>query len=148
VRLSLKLNGSPFETEARASLLLIDLLRTQGLTGTKLGCAVGVCGACTVLVDDEPVSSCLYLAACAGGRDVWTIEGVADRFPEIVNAFVEHEGFQCGACTPGQVVAVAALKLRAESLDEAGVREYLAGNLCRCTGYGTIIEAARAALGA
>lgn len=140
------LNGEPREADVPATASLLDVIRDLGLTGTKAGCRIGVCGICSVLVDDLPVSSCLYLAHCADGADVWTAEGIARASPDVVDAFVECEGLQCGICTPGQVVA--ALAARAElgpAADEAQLREYLVGNLCRCTGYTTIIEAAKAA---
>jgi aerobic-type carbon monoxide dehydrogenase small subunit (CoxS/CutS family) len=147
MRLELELNGEPVALDVRGDALLLDVVRQLGLTGTKEGCGVGVCGACTVLVDDDPVSSCICLAGCAQGRRVWTVEGVARRHPELVAAFVEHEGVRCGACTAGQLVAAAALGLAGGGRDERAVREYLAGNLCRCTGYRSIVDAVRAALG-
>src|SRR5262249_6626577 len=103
------LNGEPFEADVEALTVLLDLLRGRGMTGTKEGCGVGVCGACAVLVDGSPVSSCLMPVPCCEGADVWTAEGLARREPALVDAFLEHEALQCGACTPGQVVAAAAL---------------------------------------
>jgi carbon-monoxide dehydrogenase small subunit len=147
MKVELRLNGEPVQADLPGDALLLELVRGRGLTGTKEGCGAGVCGACTVLVDDDPVSSCLYLAGCAQGREVWTVEGIARRHPELVDAFVEREGLQCGACTPGQVVMAAALKRRGGSPDERAVREFLAGNLCRCTGYQAIVASVRAALG-
>src|SRR5205807_1034351 len=141
------LNGEPVQVDAPADTLLLDLIRERGLHGTKEGCGVGVCGACTVLVDREPVSSCIYLAGCAERREVWTAEGVARREPDLVEAFMAHEGLQCGACTPGQLVMAAALRLRGGDADETAVRDFLAGNLCRCTGYRSIVAAVRSALG-
>lgn len=140
MRLHARVNGAAFEADVPATASLLDTLRAAGLTGTKEGCRVGVCGLCTVLVDDRPVSSCLFLAGCAEGADVWTVEGMATRAPWAVEAFVEHEGMQCGICTPGQVVAVASMDR--DIATEPEVRRYLSGNLCRCTGYGTIVEAA------
>jgi aerobic-type carbon monoxide dehydrogenase small subunit (CoxS/CutS family) len=148
VRLSFTLNGEAVRTTASPGVLLVDLVRDLGLTGTKEACGVGVCGLCTVLVNDLPVSSCLYLAACADGADVWTAEGLASREPGLIDAFVEHEGMQCGICTPGQVAAAAALAREKPAADEADSREYLAGNLCRCTGYQTIAASVRAYLAA
>lgn len=143
---SFRLNGEVVRAEAATTTLLLDTIRGMGRTGTKEGCGVGVCGACTVLVDDLPVSSCIYLTAAAEGRDVWTVEGIAQRAPELVDAFVEHEGMQCGICTPGQVVSAFALALEGGPPDEARIREHLSGNLCRCTGYGTIVESVAAYL--
>lgn len=145
VRLSL--NGEPREVNVPATASLLDVLRDLGLTGAKAGCRIGVCGVCSVLVDSLPVSSCLYLAHCADGADVWTAEGLAKASPEVVDAFVRCEGMQCGICTPGQVVAaVAAREELGPAVDESQLREYLVGNLCRCTGYATILAAAKAAL--
>ncbi len=147
MRLRLGLNGEPVTAEAAGDTMLLELVRGLGLLGTKEGCGVGVCGACTVLVDDQPVSSCIYLAGCAQGREVWTVEGVARREPGLVEAFLDNEGVQCGACTAGQLVMAAALRLRGADPGEAAVRDFLAGNLCRCTGYGSIVESVRSALG-
>jgi aerobic-type carbon monoxide dehydrogenase small subunit (CoxS/CutS family) len=143
VLVRLRINGEHLEADVPATALLLDLIRDRGLTGTKAGCRIGVCGVCTVLVDDLPVSSCLYLAHCADGADVWTVEGIARRDPEIVDAFVRCEGMQCGICTPGQVVTTVAARAELGSHPAAAeLREYFAGNLCRCTGYQTIMEAA------
>jgi aerobic-type carbon monoxide dehydrogenase small subunit (CoxS/CutS family) len=135
-------NGSAFTADAPATASLLDVLRAAGLTGTKEGCRIGVCGVCTVLVDGLPVSSCLYLAGCAAGTEIMTVEGVAARRPEVVDAFVDCEGMQCGICTPGQVVTVASMPPDVQ--DEDAIRRYLGGNLCRCTGYAGIVDAARA----
>jgi len=148
VKLSFTLNGEAVRTTAEPGVLLVDLVRDLGLTGTKEACGVGVCGLCTVLVNDLPVSSCLYLAACAEGADVWTVEGLASREPGLIDAFVEHEGMQCGICTPGQVAAAAALARENPAASEADIREYQAGNLCRCTGYQTIAASVRTYLAA
>lgn len=148
MELSFRLNGQPARASASPGALLVDVVRDLGLTGTKEACGVGVCGLCTVLVNDLPVSSCLYLAACAEGSEVWTAEGLAGRDPRLIDAFAEHEGMQCGICTPGQVVAAAALALDDPGADEAGIREHQAGNLCRCTGYQTIAASVRAYLAA
>jgi aerobic-type carbon monoxide dehydrogenase small subunit (CoxS/CutS family) len=115
---------------------LLDVLREEcGLTGTKEGCGEGECGACTVLLDGEPVNACLVPLAQVRGREVITVEGVSDR---IADAFARHGGTQCGFCTPGIVMAAAVLGPRP---DAARVREALAGNLCRCTGYSGIVRA-------
>ena len=143
MKLSFTLNGSPAEADVPADTLLVDLLRGRGLTGTKEACGVGVCGVCTVLVNDVPVSSCIYLAACAQDAAVWTVEGLAREEPALVRAFVEQEGMQCGICTPGQVVTAAALARQRPGATDAEIREFQAGNLCRCTGYQTIAAAVR-----
>ncbi|HYZ57522.1 MAG TPA: (2Fe-2S)-binding protein [Streptosporangiaceae bacterium] len=148
MKLSFTLNGEAVKAETEPGVLLVDLIRELGLTGTKEACGVGVCGLCTVLVDDLPVSSCLYLAACADGASVWTVEGLAREEPELVRAFAEQEGMQCGICTPGQVVAAAALARENPAATEEEIREHQAGNLCRCTGYQTIAASVRAYLAA
>jgi aerobic-type carbon monoxide dehydrogenase small subunit (CoxS/CutS family) len=145
--LRLRLNGEPVTARVPAETFLLDFLRDRGLAGTKEGCGVGVCGACTVLVDGEPVSSCLFLAGAAEGAEVWTVEGVARRSPGLVEAFAEHEGLQCGICTPGQVVSAFALLARNPQPDDAEMRAWMAGNLCRCTGYASIRRAILAASG-
>ena len=143
------LNGLPVEVDARTGASLLDVIRGLGLTGAKAGCRIGVCGVCSVLVDGLPVSSCLFLAPCADGSDVWTAEGIAQAHPEVTAAFVRCEGMQCGICTPGQVVAAtAALAELGSAAGEDELREYLIGNLCRCTGYNTIIAAAQEAAAA
>jgi carbon-monoxide dehydrogenase small subunit len=140
VLLKLTLNGLAVSTETTTTASLLDVLRDTGLSGTKEGCRVGVCGLCTVIVDDKPVSSCLYLAACAQDADVWTVEGIAERQPELIDAFVAADGMQCGICTPGQIVAIASMGPEVQGED--AVRRYLSGNLCRCTGYVSIVAAA------
>jgi carbon-monoxide dehydrogenase small subunit len=137
------LNGEPTEVDADAETLLVDYLRLNGYTGTKEGCGVGVCGACTVLVNDVPVSSCIYLLPCAEGADIWTVEGLTAKDAKLLEAFVEKEGMQCGICTPGQVVSAYALGLDNPGADEDEIRAFMAGNLCRCTGYVTITESVR-----
>jgi carbon-monoxide dehydrogenase small subunit len=146
VKLSFILNGQSRETDIEPGLLLVDVIRELGLTGTKEACGVGVCGLCTVLVDGLPVSSCLYLAACAAGAEVWTVEGLAREEPALIRAFVDNEGMQCGICTPGQVMAAAALARERPDATEAEIREQMAGNLCRCTGYQTIAASVRSYL--
>src|SRR5215468_11307966 len=124
---------------------LADALREDcGLTGTHLGCEHGICGACTVLVDDEPVRSCLMFAVQAEGARVRTVEGLAngDKLHPLQQAFWDHHGLQCGYCTPGMIMAALALvDEHGPGLTEAGVREGLEGNLCRCTGYHNIVRA-------
>ncbi len=153
MKLHVTVNGRPLATEVDPTSNLLDLLRGQGLTGTKQGCGVGVCGLCTVLVDGLPVSSCLYLAACAEGTAVTTVEGVAEADPALIDAFVDAEAMQCGICTPGQVMMAAAIAngatgvgLHADGRVDEELRRVLGGNLCRCTGYLAIIEALKAYL--
>jgi aerobic-type carbon monoxide dehydrogenase small subunit (CoxS/CutS family) len=146
VKLSFTLNGEPVAADVAPDELLVEVIRGLGLTGTKQGCGVGVCGLCTVLVGDRPVSSCLYLAACAEGEQVWTAEGLARAEPALIRAFAEQEGMQCGICTPGQVVTAAALAREHPAATDAELRHHQAGTLCRCTGYQTIFAAVRAYL--
>jgi carbon-monoxide dehydrogenase small subunit len=138
------LNGRPCQAEAPAHWTLLDLLRDGlALHGTKFGCGEGVCGTCTVLLDDEPVRSCLVLAARIRGRAVITVEGL-DREGEpdtLQVAFVRAGAVQCGFCTPGMLLSVRALLAANPAPSEHDVREALAGNLCRCTGYTKIVEA-------
>jgi aerobic-type carbon monoxide dehydrogenase small subunit (CoxS/CutS family) len=146
MKLSFTLNGEAIETDSPPTAMLVDIIRGLGLTGTKEGCDVGVCGLCTVLVNDLPVSSCLYLAGCADGADIWTAEGLARSEPALAGAFAEHEGMQCGICTPGQVVAAAALRRQNPDATDDEIREHQTGNLCRCTGYQTIAASVRSYL--
>ena len=140
--MKLTLNGTPRELDAHPLKRLLDVLREDcALTGTKEGCGEGECGACTVLVDGEPVNSCLVPAAHAADTRVTTIEGLGGRHP-LQRAFVEHGGAQCGICTPGMIMAAVALGPR-PSIDD--IRVGLAGNLCRCTGYSAIYESIRRA---
>ena len=138
------LNGAPCEVELEPRELLIDVLRERlRLTGTKRSCDVQVCGACTVLIDGLPVSSCTTLGVEAAGRKVLTIEGLAagGNLHPIQQAFVEHGALQCGFCTPGMVLAVNALLALDPAPDESEIRHFLRGNLCRCTGYVKILDA-------
>jgi aerobic-type carbon monoxide dehydrogenase small subunit (CoxS/CutS family) len=144
VEIALSVNGAPVARDVAPQELLLDFLRdTLGLTGAKKSCEVQVCGACTVLVDGLPVSSCCYLAADADGREVTTIEGLAERpeFERIEEAFTRHAGLQCGFCTPGMLLTVSALLESGELGSEWEIKHNLAGNLCRCTGYRGILEA-------
>jgi aerobic-type carbon monoxide dehydrogenase small subunit (CoxS/CutS family) len=147
VEIELRLNGEAARLGIDPQDLLLDVLRDRlGLTGAKRSCDVQVCGACTVLLDGEPVSACCTLAYEAGGRDVLTVEGLADRpeFAALEEAFVRRTALQCGYCTPGMLLTISAL-LEAGELadDEEVVRRALAGNVCRCTGYRAIVDAAR-----
>ena len=146
--LSLAVNGRVREDAVEDNLLLIDYLRIRrGLTGTKRGCDGGECGACTVLIDGEPRLSCLTLAASCEGRAVETIESQNQNgtLSTLQRAFHEKLGTQCGFCTPGMIMAAAALLRRNPRPSEAEIREGLGGNLCRCTGYVKIIEAVQEA---
>ena len=137
-------NGTAHDLEVPPSRTLVDLLRDElGLTGTKEACGVGVCGACTVLVDGRMVASCIMLAAQAEGAAVVTIEGIADgeRLHPLQQAFVDAGGLQCGICTPGQVVAAKALLDANPAPTEDEISDWMMGNLCRCTGYYQIREA-------
>lgn len=142
--LKLNVNGELFELEIPAHRTLLDVLRNDlGLKGTKEGCGAGECGACTVLLDGEPVNSCLVIALQADGRRVTTIEGLTEgeRLHPIQEAFIQHGAIQCGFCTPGMILSAKALLERNPNPDEREVREAIVGNLCRCTGYQKIVEA-------
>ena len=142
--MQLILNGKRLRLDAHPLKRLLDVLREDcGLTGTKEGCGEGECGACTVLVDGEPVNSCLVPVAQVDGARVTTIEGLRGRHP-LQRAFVEHGGAQCGICTPGMIMAAVALGSK-PSMDD--MRTGLAGNLCRCTGYSAIYRSIRKASG-
>jgi aerobic carbon-monoxide dehydrogenase small subunit len=149
--INLTLNGRPIGAEVEDSRLLIEFLREDlKLTGTKESCGVGVCGACTVLLDGKPISACLALAVHADGCVVTTIEGIAegDRLHPLQEAFLAHGGFQCGICTPGQILAAKALLDANPHPTRAEIQHWMMGNLCRCTGYYKIIESIAAAAGA
>ena len=150
-RIKLTLNGKSIGCEVEDSRLLVEFLREDlKLTGTKESCGVGVCGACTVLLDGKPVSSCLTLAVHADGCAITTIEGIAegDRLHPLQEAFLAHGGFQCGICTPGQILAAKALLDANPRPTRAEIQDWMMGNLCRCTGYYKIIESIAAAAGA
>jgi|SRR5690606_4998223 carbon-monoxide dehydrogenase small subunit len=140
------LNGAPTTMECADHELLIDAIREQlGLTGTKRSCDMEVCGACSVLVDGLSVSSCTTLAAEVDGKELVTVEGLADgdQLNPVQQAFVDHAAVQCGFCTPGMVISVQALAMDHPDADDETIREYLSGTICRCTGYVRILEAAR-----
>jgi carbon-monoxide dehydrogenase small subunit len=133
-----ELNGDPLRP-------LLDALREDlGLKGAKPGCGEGRCGACTVLVDGLPVVSCLYPVALTGGKSVQTVEGLSDGegLTPLQDSLLEHGAVQCGACTPGMIVSLTALLARDEAVTEDSVRDALAGNVCRCTGYHQLVQAA------
>jgi carbon-monoxide dehydrogenase small subunit len=146
IEIAVTLNGENRSAEVEPRELLIDVLRNHFcLTGTKRSCDVEVCGACTVLVDGLPVSSCTTLAADVDGGEVLTIEGLSDKgqLDPVQRAFVEHGALQCGFCTPGMVLAVKSLLAQHPNPSEETIRHYLRGNICRCTGYVKIIEAVK-----
>jgi len=145
---TLVVNGDEYTLAVKANTLLVNVLRDMlDLTGTKKGCELGDCGSCTVLLDGRPVNSCLVLAVEADGHEVTTIEGVAqnDRLDRIQEAFIENAAIQCGYCTPGMILSAKALLTRNPHPTEAEVRQAIAGNLCRCTGYVNIVKAVLAA---
>lgn len=146
IEIELTVNGDPVRATLPPAELLIDFLRERlGLTSVKRSCDVQVCGSCTVLVDGGPVSSCTYLAVEAGGRSVLTVEGFAQsaEFAEFEAAFVRHAALQCGYCTPGLLLTLKSLRDAGELTSEEEIRHGLDGNVCRCTGYRSILDAAR-----
>jgi carbon-monoxide dehydrogenase small subunit len=141
--ITLTINGQRHQASVPARRTLVDFLRYDlGLTGTKEACSVGVCGACTVLLDGEIVASCITLAVQADGRDLVTIEGLAEdgKLLPIQESFIRNGGFQCGICTPGQIMAAKSLLDTIPHPTEDQIKEWMMGNLCRCTGYYQIIE--------
>ena len=145
--LTLTVNGQQHHVQVEPRRTLADTLREDcGLTGTHLGCEQGVCGACTVLVDGEPVRSCLMFAVQAEDSEIATVEGLAGDDPELhplQEAFSAHHALQCGFCTPGFLMLAQGILNRQPDIDDDQLREALSSNLCRCTGYQTIIEAVR-----
>jgi aerobic carbon-monoxide dehydrogenase small subunit len=141
--ITLNVNGQEHDVEIEPNRLLLQVLRDDiGLTGTKEGCSIGVCGACSVIVDGRLVSSCLTLAIACQEKEIATIEGLAkdgDLHP-LQQAFIEYGGFQCGICTPGQIMAAKALLDETPNPSEEEIKEWMSGNLCRCTGYYKILE--------
>lgn len=149
---SFTVNGRPVTVETAAGERLLDTLRDRlGLTGAKEGCGVGECGACTVLMNGDAVNSCLVLTAQCEGADVVTVEGLSGsgraggQLSQLQQSFLDHGAVQCGFCTPGMLMAAAALLLKNPRPTRAEIRQALAGNLCRCTGYEQIVEAVEAA---
>lgn len=144
MKISVEVNGEPREVEADPWRRLLDVLRLDlGLTGTKEGCGEGECGACTVIVDGQPVNSCLVAAAQCDGRSVTTVEGLADGevLHDVQRALIDFGGTQCGICTPGIAVCAAYVIEREPDASRERLRELLAGNICRCTGYQLIVDA-------
>jgi len=149
VAVGLTVNGNHYDRTAEPRLLLSDFLRNElGLNGTHVGCEHGVCGACTVLLDGEPVRSCLLFAVQADGRQITTVEGLApsaETLHPLQSAFREAHGLQCGFCTPGILMTMVALLRDHRDADEREIREALSGHLCRCTGYQHIVRAVQLA---
>ena len=150
--LRLRVNGVVRElADVDARVTLLDLLREHlELTGAKKGCNHGECGACTVLLDGRRVNSCLVLAAAVDGREVMTIEGLADGegLHPVQRAFIDHDAFQCGFCTPGQVISAFACIEEGHTTTDHEIREWMSGNICRCSSYVQIVEAVKAAAAA
>jgi carbon-monoxide dehydrogenase small subunit len=142
-QVGLTVNGTLYEVSVQPWESLLEVIRDRlGLTGTKEGCGLGECGACTVIMDGKTVNSCLVLAVEADGKQITTIEGLADgeKLHPIQEAFIEHGGLQCGFCTPGMIMSAKALLGENPNPSEEEIRRAIAGNLCRCTGYTKIIE--------
>jgi carbon-monoxide dehydrogenase small subunit len=146
--ITVTINGEREQIDVRSNMTLLQMLREKlALTGTKNGCEAGECGACTVLVDGEPVNSCMMLAVEADGCEVLTVEGLAPsgQLSPLQQAFVQHNAVQCGFCTPGMLMSAHALLQRNPNPTEEQIKQALVGNLCRCTGYVRIIRAVRSA---
>ncbi len=146
VRIALEINGERRELDVEPRVTLLDALREHlGLTGTKKGCDQGTCGACTVLVNGRAIDSCLSLAVMHAGDRITTIEGLAhgEELHPMQAAFVEHDGFQCGYCTPGQILSAVALVREGRASGDDEIREQMSGNICRCGAYENILAAVR-----
>jgi aerobic carbon-monoxide dehydrogenase small subunit len=147
-RIVLKVNGSNEQVDVPSNMTLLQMLREKlGLTGTKNGCSAGECGACTVLMNEEPVNSCMVLAVECMGAEIITVEGLSKdgRLDPIQQAIIDEGGVQCGFCTPGVLISARALLNRIPEPSEVEIRDALVGNLCRCTGYVRIVEAVKKA---
>lgn len=147
VAIQCEINGKPYSYAVSPTMSLLHFLRGQGLISVKEGCSVGECGACTVRVDGTAIDSCLYLAAWADGKSIRTVEGErkGNELSDVQQAFIDEGAVQCGFCTPGLVMASAALldKTERRPLSEAEIRRGLSGNLCRCTGYQNVVRAVK-----
>jgi carbon-monoxide dehydrogenase small subunit len=146
--INLTINGTRYGVTVEARRTLVDVIRDDcGLTGTHIGCEHGVCGACTILLDGEPMRSCLMFAVQAHGRSLRTVEGLqqGERLHPMQEAFMRHHGLQCGFCTPGFLMLAIGVLEKRPDLSDAELVEILSSNLCRCTGYENIIKAVRAA---
>jgi xanthine dehydrogenase YagT iron-sulfur-binding subunit len=150
IELQLRINGEDHTVALEPRETLLDALRDRlRLTGTKKGCDQGTCGACTVLVDGRRINSCLTLAVMTQGKEITTIEGLArgNQLHPVQSAFLEHDGFQCGYCTPGQIMSALGLLAEKRPTDAAGVREWMSGNICRCGAYPNIVAAVQSVAG-
>jgi len=148
VDIRLNVNGRDYAIRVEPRCTLVDAIRDQcGLTGTHIGCEHGVCGTCTVVLDGEPVRSCLMFAVQAQDKQIGTVEGLAsgDKLHPLQQAFIDHHGLQCGFCTPGFLMLASSALERQPDMGDAELLDLLAANLCRCTGYQNIIKAVRAA---
>ena len=144
IPLNLKVNNKPYALKIEPRVTLLDLLREElHLTGTKKGCDHGQCGACTVHIDGQRVNSCLSLAVMNEGKSITTIEGLAkgDELHPMQAAFIKHDGFQCGYCTPGQIMSAVACVREGHANSKEEIREYMSGNICRCGAYPNIVDA-------
>jgi xanthine dehydrogenase YagT iron-sulfur-binding subunit len=150
IAITMRVNGAVHGLRADTSITLLNALRDLlGLTGTNKGCDQGACGACTVLLDGKRVLSCLTLAAQCEGRDVMTIEGLSADGPRhpLQEAFIRHDAFQCGYCTPGQILSAVALLAEGRASSDEDIREFMSGNICRCGAYPNIVAAIREVAG-
>lgn len=147
MKINLKINGKDRTVEIQGSETVYDVLKSFGFTSVKKSCDTGVCGVCTVLLDDKPIPSCSYLAAKADGCSITTIEGVEKEAEEFGRLMNEEGAIQCGFCTPGFVLTAISMKKRLKNTDDENIKKYLAGNLCRCSGYEGHLRAVKKYLG-
>ncbi|MEW6623345.1 MAG: (2Fe-2S)-binding protein [Bacillota bacterium] len=144
IKVNMKVNSKPVTVEVKPYARLLDVLREElGLTGTKEGCGIGECGACTVIIDGENVNSCLVLAASMEGKEITTIEGMAKdgRLHPLQDAFIRHNALQCGFCTPGLLMSAKAFLDKNQNPTREDIKVGISGNLCRCTGYEQVVDA-------